>query len=64
MARPVRVHDQVMALHWTLRITSRARELGTALRRDRRQTWQQDGVDARRVRADLDAIRARFQDHA
>jgi len=53
-----------MALHWTLRITSRARELGTALRRDRRQTRQQDGVDARRVRADLDAIRARFQDHA
>jgi hypothetical protein len=52
-----------MAQHWTSRVTRKAREMGRALRSDQRQSYYED-ADARRMRNELDAIRARFPDHA
>jgi hypothetical protein len=52
-----------MAQHWTSRVTRAAREMGRVFRREQRQSWHADDADARRMRAELDAIRIRFQDH-
>jgi hypothetical protein len=53
-----------MAQHWTSRVTLRAREMGRVFRSNRRQSSWADDADARRIRTELDAIRARFPDHA
>jgi hypothetical protein len=52
-----------MAQHWTSKLTRTARELGRVFRSEPRQFHCED-ADARRLRSELDAIRARFQDHA
>ena len=44
-------------------MTRRAREMGRVFRTDPRSSHCED-ADARRMRSDLDAIRARFPDHA
>ncbi len=51
-----------MAQHWTSRVARRARDIGRVFRTDQRQSHFED-ADARRMRSELDAIRARFQDH-
>jgi hypothetical protein len=51
-----------MAQHWTSRVTLKAREMGRVFRT--RQPSYGDDADARRMRIELAAIRARFSDHA
>ncbi|WP_173007887.1 hypothetical protein [Mycolicibacterium sp. P1-18] len=54
-----------MAQHWTSRMTRKARELGRVYRNSPRiGDFVSEDSDSRRVRNDLDAIRARFPDHA
>ncbi|MET4430567.1 MULTISPECIES: hypothetical protein [unclassified Mycolicibacterium] len=56
-----------MALNWTSRVTRSARQLGRVFRTTPRMAGSagcSDDADARRMSADLDAIRARFPDHA
>jgi hypothetical protein len=52
-----------MAQHWTSRVARKAREMGRVFRTTERQSHFED-ADARRMRIELDAIRARFPDHA
>jgi hypothetical protein len=52
-----------MAQHWTSRVTRKAREMGRVFRTNEGQSYVED-ADARRLRSELDAIRARFPDHA
>jgi hypothetical protein len=54
-----------MAQNWTSRIAIRASKWSAGLRTASRPggTYEND-ADARRVRIELDAIRARFPDHA
>jgi hypothetical protein len=56
---------RVMAQHWTSRMTRKAREMGRVFRTQAptRGSFDAD-ADARRMRIELDAIRARFPDHA
>jgi hypothetical protein len=56
-----------MAQNWTARVTRSARHLGRVFRTSPRMAGSSgctDDADARRMSADLDAIRARFPDHA
>jgi hypothetical protein len=58
---------RVMAQHWTSRMTHSAHKLGRVFRTTPRaagSAGHADDADARRMSADLDAIRARFPDHA
>ena len=68
MARPVVIEHWLMAQHWTSRMTRKARELSRVYRNSPRigDFVSEDGRDgdSRRIRNDLDAIRARFPDHA
>jgi hypothetical protein len=52
-----------MAQQWTSRVTRKAREIGRVFLTAERQSHFED-ADARRMRIELDAIRARFPDHA
>jgi hypothetical protein len=52
-----------MAAHWTSRVGRKAREMGRAFRAEQQQSHYED-ADVRRMRSDLEAIRARFPDHA
>ena len=63
MARPVPAQNGLMAQHWTSRLARKAREMGRVFRTNERQSHFED-ADARRIRIELDAIRARFPDHA
>jgi hypothetical protein len=54
-----------MAQNWTSRITRKASGLGGVFRtRPRLDGNSENDADARRLRIELDAIRARFPDHA
>ncbi|MBJ7336234.1 hypothetical protein [Mycolicibacterium sp.] len=54
-----------MAQHWTSRMTRRAREMGRVFRAEPHPRGRLEiDADARRLRSELDAIRARFPDHA
>ncbi|GLP76475.1 hypothetical protein TUM20983_35850 [Mycobacterium antarcticum] len=53
-----------MALHWTSRVTHKARDMSRVFRSNRPPSSFADDADARRMRSELDAIRARFPDHA
>jgi hypothetical protein len=54
-----------MAQNWTSRMTRHAGTLGRVFRTSPRLGGYADGdADARRMRIELDAIRARFPDHA
>ena len=65
MARPVVAEHWFMAPHWTSRMTRKARELGRVYRNSPRiGDYVAEDSDRRRIRNDLDAIRARFPDHA
>ncbi len=63
---PVPGHDVRMTQHWTSRMSHSARRWGRVFRTAPRagSAGHLDDADARRARADLDAIRARFPDHA
>ena len=63
---PVSGHDVRMTQHWTSRMSHSARRWGRVFRTAPRagSAGHLDDADARRARADLDAIRARFPDHA
>lgn len=50
-----------MRKNWLSRMAGKYRRSGTYNRWD---VQDRDGSDARRVRSELDAIRARFPDHA
>jgi hypothetical protein len=68
MARPVRGHHRHMAQHWTSPMTRTALKFGRVFRAQSRpgggfEIAEADS-DARRMRIELDAIRARFADHA
>ncbi|WP_170219879.1 hypothetical protein [Mycolicibacterium hodleri] len=52
-----------MPPHWTSRMARRAREAGRVFRTDPRSSHYED-ADARRMRSELDAIRARFPHHS
>ncbi|MGH3644527.1 MAG: hypothetical protein ACRDUX_36550 [Mycobacterium sp.] len=54
-----------MAQHWTSRMTRKVRGMGRVFRAQPgpRGSFEID-ADARRMRIELDAIRARFPDHA
>jgi hypothetical protein len=55
----------VVAQNWTSRMTRHAGKLGRVFRTSPRLGGYADGdADARRMRIELDAIRARFPDHA
>lgn len=65
MARPVMAEHWLMAQHWTSRMTRKARELSRIYRNSPRiGDFVAEDSDSRRIRNDLDAIRARFPDHA
>lgn len=65
MARPVVPEHWLMAQHWTSRMTRKARELSRVYRNSPRiGDFVAEDSDSRRIRNDLDAIRARFPDHA
>jgi hypothetical protein len=54
-----------MAQNWTSRMNRRASELGRVFRTSSRSGGiAENDADARRMRIELDAIRARFPDHA
>jgi hypothetical protein len=54
-----------MAQHWTSKMMRKARELGRVYRNSPRiGDFVAEDVDSRRIRNDLDALRARFPDHA
>ena len=65
MTRPVVAEHWLMAQHWTSRVTRKANELGRVFRNSPRigDSVAEDS-DSRRIRGELDAIRARFPDHA
>jgi hypothetical protein len=55
----------LMAQNWTSRIAHKAHKLGTVFRTPPRLVgYSENDADARRIRSDLAAIRARFPDHA
>lgn len=61
------VHYRRMAHQWTSRMTTSARRMGRVFRtvpRPAGSAGYADDADLRRSRADLDAVRARFPDHA
>lgn len=54
-----------MAQHWTSRIPRRARDMARVFRNSPRiGDFVAEDSDSRRIRNELDAIRARFPDHA
>ena len=54
-----------MAQNWTSRVTRKASRLGGVFRIPARAGRPaENDADARRIRIELDAIRARFPDHA
>ena len=53
-----------MNQHWTSRMGRKAQALGRVFRTSPRPYGHEDDADARRMRVELDAIRARFPDHA
>lgn len=54
-----------MAQHWTSRVARKAREIGRVFRNSPRiGDFVAEDSDLRRMRSELDAIRARFPDHA
>ncbi|HYO04613.1 MAG TPA: hypothetical protein VET27_23185 [Mycobacterium sp.] len=54
-----------MAQHWTSRVAHKAREMGRVFRTPSRPRGSFEiDADARRMRIELDAIRARFPDHS
>jgi hypothetical protein len=57
-----------MSRNWTSRMTHSTRKLGRVFRtapgRGARWAGSLDDADARRIGAELDAIRSRFPDHA
>ncbi|WP_197040175.1 hypothetical protein [Mycobacterium sp. URHB0044] len=54
-----------MAQNWTSRATRKASKWGRVFRPNPRLGgYSENDADARRIRSDLDAIRARFPDHA
>jgi hypothetical protein len=54
-----------MAQNWTSRMTREASRLGRVFRTSSRPGGNvENDADARRMRIELDAIRARFPDHA
>ena len=63
MARPVVAQYGLMAQHWTSLVTRKAREMGRVFRSNQGQLYYED-ADARRMRTELDAIRARFPHHS
>jgi len=56
--KPLAEDYRIMRKNWMARVTGKYRRAGTYNRR------AIDSADARRVRSELDAIRARFPDHA
>jgi hypothetical protein len=54
-----------MAQNWTSQVTRTASKWGRVFRTPPRLTgFSENDADARRIRSDLAAIRARFPDHA
>ena len=53
-----------MAQHWTSRIAAGQASWAASSARDPHRRFATDDADARRMRIELDAIRARFPDHA
>jgi hypothetical protein len=54
-----------MAQNWTSRMTRKASKWGRVFRTTSRfGGYSEDDADARRMRIELDAIRARFPDHS
>jgi len=64
MTRPDLAIVETMEHRWTSRMGRKVQALGRIFRTSPRLFAFEDDADARRMRSELDAIRARFADHA
>jgi hypothetical protein len=63
-ARVVQGQYRVMAQNWTARLSRKASKLRVFRNAPRIGDFVAEDSDSRRIRIELDAIRARFPDHA
>ena len=64
MTRAIESQYRFMAQNWTSRMTRKASKLRVFRNSPRIGDFVAEDSDSRRIRIELDAIRARFPDHA